>query len=383
MKFYSLNKTPLANRVFSGVKYDEGSFKSIMSKILKTFGYKAPSEIFTEDDKNLTIDVFADGEICPIFRKRVRDEHVFIMADGHKSDEILKLLLTVDAAKRAGAKKITVIYPYSPYSRQDKNDHVRSSIGAKLLADMLQVAGVTRIITIELHSPAIQGFYNIPVIHLNGNIIFNDYVKEMKFQDVTICSPDHGAIKRNSDFAKYFPDALNAVIDKKRKKPNEVASMEITGVENVIGRNVICVDDMGDTLGTLAKASALVMSKGALSFRAFLTHPVLSGEALKTLFSSTITELIVSDTIPSVYEKQMCYETMLFKEAESAVQAENGCEICYVDEDCGKSAIEEMLIKVRANHPKFTIVSCDKLLIDCINRVVNKKSVNELNINVA
>lgn len=379
MKFFSLNKTALANRVFSGVKYDEGSFKSIMTKMLVTFGYKASSEVFTDDDKNLTIDVFADGEICPIFRKRIRDEHVFIMADGHKSDEIMKLLLTVDAAKRAGAKKITVIYPYAPYSRQDKNDHVRSSIGAKLLSDMLQVAGVTRIITIEMHSPAIQGFYNIPVIHLNGNVIFKEFVRTMNISNVTICSPDHGAIKRNADFAKYFPDALAAVIDKKRKKPNEVASMEITGEENVIGRNVVCVDDMGDTLGTLAKASALVMSKGALSFRAFLTHPVLSGKALETLFVSAITELIVSDTIPSVYQKLERYEAMLLNEAKLAVEYETGHEICYIEDDIGESAIAAKLIEVRAKHPKFTIVSCDNLLINCVNRAVNKKSINELN----
>ena len=380
MKFFSLNKTPLANRVFGGVKYDEGSFKSIMNKMLKTFGYKPPSEVFTDDDKNLTIDVFADGEICPIFRKRVRDEHVFIMADGHKADEIMKLLLTVDAAKRAGAKKVTVIYPYAPYSRQDKNDHVRSSIGAKLLADMLQVAGVTRIITIEMHSPAIQGFYNIPVIHLNGNIIFNNYVKGMKLTDVTICSPDHGAIKRNADFAKYFPDALNAVIDKKRKKPNEVASMEITGEENVVDRNVVCVDDMGDTLGTLAKASALVMSKKARSFRAFLTHPVLSGAALETLYYSTITELIVSDTIGSVYDKQKQYEAMLRKEAHEILSVGYAYPLgtAYSEEQLAKFL--PILAEVRTRRPKFTIVSSDDLLINCINRVVNKKSVNDLNI---
>jgi phosphoribosylpyrophosphate synthetase len=156
--------------------------------------------------------------------------------------------------------------------------------------------------------------------------------------------------------------------------------MEITGEENVIGRNVVCVDDMGDTLGTLAKASALVMSKGANSFRAFLTHPVLSGKALETLFTSTITELVVSDTIPSVYEKQERYESMLLHEAKLAVEKENGCEICYVDDDMGKSAIAVKLIEVRTKHPKFTIVSCDNLLINCVNRVVNKKSINELNV---
>ena len=155
--------------------------------------------------------------------------------------------------------------------------------------------------------------------------------------------------------------------------------MEITGEENVIGRNVVCVDDMGDTLGTLAKASALVMSKGALSFRAFLTHPVLSGKALETLFVSAITELIVSDTIPSVYQKLERYEAMLLNEAKLAVEYETGHEICYIEDDIGESAIAAKLIEVRAKHPKFTIVSCDNLLINCVNRAVNKKSINELN----
>jgi ribose-phosphate pyrophosphokinase len=240
-----------------------------------------------------------------------------------------------------------------------------------MMANLLQNVGVTRIISIEMHSPAIQGFFDIPVIHLNGNRIFGDYAKSLKLQDVTNCSPDHGAIKRNSDFASYFPDCYSAVIDKKRKKPNEVASMEITGEENVVGRNVVCVDDMGDTLGTLSKAADLVISKGALSFRAFLTHPVLSGKALTTLYNSQITELVVSDTIGSVYEKKERYENMLINEAKEIAARQH----LYPDE-----YYPEILAEVKAKRPKFTIVSCDKLLINSINRLINKQSINDLNI---
>ena len=348
-------------------------------KILAHFGYNMPKKSFTDDDQTLKIDTFADGEMCPIFSKSIRDEHVTIMADGHSSEDILKLLLTIDAAKRSGAKKITVILPYFPYARQDKNDHVRSSIGAKMMANLLENVGVTRIISIEMHSPAIQGFFDIPVIHLNGNRIFGDYAKAMKLENVTNCSPDHGAIKRNADFAKYnFPDCLSAVIDKKRKKPNEVASMEITGEENIVGRNVVCVDDMGDTLGTLAKSADLVMSKGALSYIAFLAHPVLSGKALTTLYNSKITELVVSDTIGSVYEKHKQYYKMIEEEALNIVNDEFSTQI--YNEVNYKKRFAEIKEKIKSSRPKFTIVSCDKLLINSINRLINKQSINDLNI---
>lgn len=355
MKFFSLNKSKLSQQIISGIAHNDC-------------------------DANLTIDRFSDGELCPIFRESVRDHHLFIIADGHSAEEIMKLMLTVDAAKRSGAKKITVIYPYLPYSRQDKNDHIRSSIGAKMLANMLQNAGVTRLITLEMHSPSIQGFYDIPVIHLYGNSIFRNYVKSLGLTDVTVCPPDHGALKRNAIFAKYFTDSLFAITDKKRTKPNEVASMTITGEENIIGRNVVCIDDMGDTLGTLCKQAELVMNTGALTFRAFLTHPVMSGEALKRLFDSKITELVVSDTIVSVYEKLEQYENMLFNEAKLTVEEETGYEICYVDNDEGKSAIAAKLIEIRAKRPKFTIVSCSDLLVNSIDRLMKKQSINELNI---
>jgi ribose-phosphate pyrophosphokinase len=379
MKFFSLNKSNLSKKVFAGIQYNENSFKGTLMKILAQFGYNMPKKSFTDDDQTLKIDTFADGEMCPIFSKSIRDEHVTIMADGHSSEDILKLLLTIDAAKRSGAKKITVILPYFPYARQDKNDHVRSSIGAKMMANLLENVGVTRIISIEMHSPAIQGFFDIPVIHLNGNRIFGDYAKAMKLENVTNCSPDHGAIKRNADFAKYnFPDCLSAVIDKKRKKPNEVASMEITGEENIVGRNVVCVDDMGDTLGTLAKSADLVMSKGALSYIAFLAHPVLSGKALTTLYNSKITELVVSDTIGSVYEKHKQYYKMIEEEALNIVNDEFSTQI--YNEVNYKKRFAEIKEKIKSSRPKFTIVSCDKLLINSINRLINKQSINDLNI---
>lgn len=391
MKFFSLNKSNLAEQVFKGVQETkEASFPSnakklfnLLSKILKIKG-----EENLNCDEDFKIDKFSDGELCPIFTKSIRDQHVFIMADGHDSENIMKLFLTVDAAKRSGAKKITVIYPYMPYSRQDKNDHVRSSIGAKMIADLLQSAGVTRLICIELHSPAIQGFFNIPLIHLNGNKIFTKYMKTLELENVTICSPDHGALKRNTDFAKNFPDWLAAVIDKKRTKPNEVASMQITGEENISGRNVVSVDDMGDTLGTLSKAANLVMEKGALSFRAFLTHPVLSGNALRTLYFSKITELVVSDTIVSVYNKHIKYYEIMRLEAEAILSGdyskfeeafglkEGEYKRIIVEGD----TVEEIFEALKTIRTKFTIVSCAKLIVKSINSLINKKnSINDIN----
>lgn len=378
MQFYSLNKSILASKVFSGIKYEENALKAFIRSLASKVGITVPTKS-KSDDEFLTIDKFSDGEFCPIFRRSIRDKHVAIMVDGHDSDNIIKTIMTIDAAKRSGAKKITVIIPYLPYSRQDKNDHVRSSIGAKAIAGMLEKAGATRIITIEMHSPAIQGFYDIPVIHLYGNRIFTEYAKSLNLVNVTVCPPDHGAIKRNADFAKAFPDSLHAVIDKKRKKPNEVASMEITGEENIPGRNVVSADDMGDTLGTLAKAADLVMSKGALSYRAFLTHPVMSGDSLVTLYNSKITELVVSDTIVSVYEKKMKYQRMIDSEVETLLMSEINPEFKVEVEWLNQRRLE-ISAEVTARRPKFTIISSSDLLSKSINSLINKKgSINDIN----
>jgi ribose-phosphate pyrophosphokinase len=245
----------------------------------------------------LKIDKFSDGEILPLFDESVRDEDVFFVQTTNTSDNIMETLLVIDAAKRAGCKSFTLIAPFQGYSRQDKTDHLRSSIGSKVLADILEKVGMSRIITIDLHASAIQGFYNIPVIHLNGNKIFIDYIRENKIEDLTIVAPDQGAVKRASDFCKAFTDSTFAMINKKRIKPNEIHSMELVG--DVTGRNVVIVDDMADTLGTMCKAAELLMEKGAKSVRCIATHGVLSGKAYENLENSQITELLVSDTIGS------------------------------------------------------------------------------------
>jgi ribose-phosphate pyrophosphokinase len=245
----------------------------------------------------LKIDKFSDGEILPLFDESVRDEDVFFVQTTNTSDNIMETLLVIDAAKRAGCKSFTLIAPFQGYSRQDKTDHLRSSIGSKVLADILEKVGMSRIITIDLHASAIQGFYNIPVIHLNGNKIFIDYIKENKIEDLTIVAPDQGAVKRASDFCKAFPDSTFAMINKKRIKPNEIHSMELVG--DVTDRNVVIVDDMADTLGTMKKAAELLIEKGAKSVRCIATHGVLSGKAYENLENSQITELLVSDTIGS------------------------------------------------------------------------------------
>jgi ribose-phosphate pyrophosphokinase len=277
----------------------------------------------------LKIDKFSDGEILPLFQESVRDEDVFLVQTTNSSDNIMETLLVIDAAKRAGCKSFTLVAPFQAYSRQDKTDHLRSSIGSKVLADILTTAGMTRVMTIDLHASAIQGFYNVPVIHLNGNKIFIDYIKEHQIEDLTIVAPDQGAVKRASDFCKAFPDASFAMINKKRIKPNEIHSMELVG--DVTGRNVIIVDDMADTLGTMCKAAELLMEKGAKSVRAIATHGILSGKAYTNLESSVLTELLVSDSIPAKLS------------------------------------------------PKLKVISCDNIIARSIWGLVNKKSIHELN----
>jgi ribose-phosphate pyrophosphokinase len=246
----------------------------------------------------LKIDKFLDGEILPLFEESVRDQDIFFIQSTTSSDAIMETLLTIDAAKRAGCKSFTLVAPFQGYSRQDKTDHLRSSIGSKVLADILEKSGMSRIITIDLHASAIQGFYNVPVIHLNGNKIFIDYIRENGIEDLTIVAPDQGAVKRASDFCKAFPESTFAMINKKRIKPNEIHSMELVG--DVTDRNVVIVDDMADTLGTMCKAAELLIEKGAKSVRCIATHGILSGKAFDNLDNSKITELLVSDSIPNI-----------------------------------------------------------------------------------
>jgi ribose-phosphate pyrophosphokinase len=282
-------------KIFSGKKS-----RDLSERIVRILNNELMNSPFGITDMELSlgklkIEKFSDGEILPLFEESVRDQDVYFIQSTVSSDAIMETLLTIDAAKRAGCKSFTLVAPFQAYSRQDKTDHLRSSIGSKMMADILEKIGMSKIITIDLHASAIQGFYNVPVIHLNGNKIFIDYIRDNKIEDLTILAPDQGAVKRASDFCKAFPDATFAMINKKRIKPNEIHSMELVG--NVEGKNVIIVDDLVDTGGTLKKAAELIMENGAKSVRAIATHGVLSGKAYENLEDSVLTELLVSDSI--------------------------------------------------------------------------------------
>ena len=274
--------------------------KVLSSKIAKNLELLCCLDASSNFD-NLKIETFSDGEILPLFKESVRNQDVYFIQSLVSSDAIMETLLVSDAAKRAGCLSFNLISPYMGYSRQDKTDHLRSSIGSKVIADIFEKIGVNNLFTIDLHASSIQGFYNIPVIHLNGNKIFIDYLKDLNIDDICIVAPDQGAVKRASDYCKAFPDSTFAMINKKRTKPNEVHSMELVG--DVKDKNVVIVDDIADTLGTLKKASELVKSHGAKSVRAICTHGILSSSAIKNLEESPLIELLVSDSIESVIDK--------------------------------------------------------------------------------
>jgi len=282
-------------KIFSGT-----SNPDLADSICAILNKKTLNESFSRG--RLKIDKFSDGEILPLFEESVRGEDILFVQSTTSSDSIMETLLVIDAAKRADCKSFTLISPFQGYSRQDKTDHLRSSIGSKMLADILETVGMSRIITVDLHASSIQGFYDVPIIHLNGNKIFIEHIRKNQIEDLTIIAPDQGAVKRASDFCKAFPDSTFAMINKKRIKPNEIHSMELVG--DVEGRNVVIVDDMADTLGTLKKASELIMEKGAKSVRAIATHGILSGAAMENLYTSQLTELMVSDSIPSTLQKE-------------------------------------------------------------------------------
>ena len=239
---------------------------------------------------------FSDGEFQPSFEETVRGQDVFIVQSTMPpSDNLFELLLMVDAAKRASANKIIVVIPYFGFARQDRKDKPRVAIGAKLVANMLMAAGIDRIITMDLHADQIQGFFEVPVDHLYGSTVFSPEIEKLNTGNLIMAAPDAGGAKRANSYAKRLNIGL-AICHKQRKKPNEVAEMTVIG--DVSGKDVILVDDMCDTAGTLTKAADLFMEKGANSVRAFCTHAVLSGPAFERLTNSSITELIVTDTIP-------------------------------------------------------------------------------------
>ncbi|MFZ5978718.1 MAG: ribose-phosphate diphosphokinase [Hydrotalea flava] len=269
-------------KVFAGA----GSQK-LAEKIAQRFG--APLG-------KVNIQKFSDGEMQPVFLESIRGDYVFLVQSTFApADNLMELLLMIDAAKRASAYKIIAVIPYYGYARQDRKDRPRVAIGSKLVASLLEAAGANRIITMDLHAPQIQAFFEIPVDHLDSSAIFIPYIEQLKLDNLTFASPDVGSSNRVREIASYF-NAEMVICDKHRKRANEIASMVVIG--DVTGKDIILIDDICDTGSTLAKAAALLKEKGATSVRALCTHPVLSGNAYQNIENSELEELVVCDTIP-------------------------------------------------------------------------------------
>lgn len=244
----------------------------------------------------VTLNRFSDGEFQPSFEETVRGADIFIVQSTFPPvDNLFELLLMVDAAKRASANSIVAVIPYFGFARQDRKDKPRVSIGSKLVANLLSAAGVNRVMTMDLHADQIQGFFEVPVDHLFASSIFIPYIKELKLNKMVMAAPDTGGTKRANAYAKYF-DAEMAICYKQRKRANEIQNMTVIG--DVEGKDVILLDDMIDTGGTLAMAANLMKENGANTVRALCTHPILSGEAYEKIENSCLEELVVTDTIP-------------------------------------------------------------------------------------
>ena len=259
----------------------------LSKKIAKQFGIELGNVNFSH---------YSDGEFQPSFEESVRGARLFIIGSTQPSSEnLMELLLMVDAAKRSSARHITAVVPYFGWARQDRKDKPRVPIGAKLIANLIEAAGATRIITMDLHADQIQGFFEKPVDHLYASTIFIPYIESLKLKKLTIASPDMGGSKRAYAYSRFLKSNV-VICYKQRKKANVVSHMELIG--KVDGKNVIIVDDMVDTAGTLCKAADLMVERGAKSVRAICTHALLSGNAYENIEKSKLKELIVTDSIP-------------------------------------------------------------------------------------
>ena len=246
---------------------------------------------------DMQVEHFADGEFSVYYKDSIRGKDVFLVQSTYpSSDNLMELLLMVDAAKRASAHYIAAVIPYFGWARQDRKDKPRVSIGAKLMADLLSTAGVTRVITMDLHADQIQGFFNVPVDHLYASMVFIDYLRKTSdLENTVIATPDVGGAKRANSYAKFLGVPM-VICHKSRAKANEVAEMTIIG--DVTGKDVILVDDIVDTAGTICKAADLMMSNGARSVRAVASHAVLSDPATERINASSLKEMIFTDSIP-------------------------------------------------------------------------------------
>lgn len=269
-------------KIFSGT----GS-QYLAEKIAKKFG---------EPLGKVKVSRFSDGEIGVEFMESIRGRFVFLIQSTFAPTEnLMELLLMIDAAKRASAYKVIAVIPYYGYARQDRKDKPRVAIGSKLVANMLTAAGADRVVTMDLHAPQIQGYFDIPVDHLDSSAIFIPYIESLNLKNLTFAAPDVGSANRIREVASFFECEM-VICDKHRKRANEIASMVVIG--DVTDRDIVLIDDICDTGGTLAKSAGLMMEKGARSVRAMCTHPVLSGNAYENIENSVLEELVVSDTIP-------------------------------------------------------------------------------------
>jgi ribose-phosphate pyrophosphokinase len=275
------------------------------------------------------VEKFSDGELFVKFDESVRGQVIFLVCKIHMPYEnFFELLMTIDAARRSSAKEVILVIPYLPHSRQERRDGQRTAISSRMVADMIQLMGADRLITLDLHTNAIEGFYKIPLDPLSSLRLFLDHIRKQQLPDLCLCSPDFGGIKRIKQYKKNL-NAEMVVINKERLKANQVNSMEIIG--DVHGKNVIIIDDLVDTAGTLCAAADLLINSGAKSVRAYCTHGVLSGPAIKNLEGSKIEKLFISDTV-----------------------------------------IESI------SHPKIEIVSCAPILATAIENVMQNKSLSQL-----
>ena len=251
---------------------------------------------FGQNLGNVEIKNFSDGEIYVHYEESIRGCDVFIIQSTHPTgDNWIELLLLIDAAKRASASRVTAVLPYYGYARQERKDQPRVSIAAKLLANMLTTAGIDRVLTMVLHASQIQGFFDVPVDHLYGSAVFIDYFRRLNLSNLVVVAPDVGGIKTARAYAKRMGADL-ALIDKRRPRQNEAEVMNIIG--DVEGRNVLLIDDMIDTAGTLTNAANALRKAGALEIRAACTHPLLSGPAYERIEASALAEVVVTDTVP-------------------------------------------------------------------------------------